>query len=176
MFDSLKRENALEFEQLPMLQLTTGEQLCQTKAILRMLGSQYGYYEIAEPKDAWKIDSIVDSVADALAKVSTFTTLENGPAKIALKTSYITKELPSWLDTLEKRIDNNNKWICSQDKMTIADFCLGGFLVSFMANEENQNYFIFGHILSKYPKLVQYLADFRLENEAYLSQRPPRPL
>ena len=67
-FARLTQDDCLEFEQLPMLELPTGERLCQTKAILRMLGTVYGYYKIEERPDlAWQIDSIVDSVADALA-------------------------------------------------------------------------------------------------------------
>ena len=53
-----------------MLELTTGEKLTQTKAILRMLGTQHGYYECSEPKQMWQIDSIVDSVTDALRNYS----------------------------------------------------------------------------------------------------------
>ena len=50
LFQKLKQDNSLEFEQLPMLELPTGEKLCQTRAIIRMLGSQYGYYECTKPK------------------------------------------------------------------------------------------------------------------------------
>ena len=63
---------------MPMLELPlSGQKLCQTRAILRYLGSLHGYYTIEDPKYAWQIDSIVDSCADAVAKLSSFVTEED---------------------------------------------------------------------------------------------------
>ena len=52
-----------EFGQMPMVEFEDGKRICQTKAILRCLGQKYGYWT-ADPKEAWLIDSTMDSVND----------------------------------------------------------------------------------------------------------------
>ena len=114
-FESLKRQESVEFDCLPMIKLATGECLNMTGAILRMFGTMYGYYETEQPREAWQIDSIIDSVNDVVAKYSAFQSQQAGrggtqstedrETLLALKASYITTDLPNWLKAIEKRLE-----------------------------------------------------------------------
>ena len=88
-------------------------------------------------------------------------------------------DFPSWLAILERRLaqhDEDYKWIASETDLTIADFCLGGFLCSVHANEENPNYLTFSLIIGKYPRVSRYLEEFQACMADYLKARPPRPM
>ena len=158
-----------------MLELPTGEKLCQTKAILRMLGSMHGYYEIQEPRQAWQIDSIVESVDDALKNFGAVLMEEDHQQMLALKAKYLTVDFPKWLFVLERRLERQQKlgakWISSRDAPSIADFSLGGLLCSVHANEENSNYFTYNLIISRHPNVSHYIDHFKSEMAVYLSQR-----
>ena len=61
----------------------------------------HGYYDIQTDKEAWAIDSIVDSVGDALANLSTFISTEDRYIMMTLKAQYLTTDLPKWLGAIE---------------------------------------------------------------------------
>ena len=81
-----------------------------------MLGTVHGYYEIEKPREAWQIDSIVDSVSDAVAKLSSFNSSTQGTQNtvdratiLALKAKYMTTDLPDWLRAIEKRLEQQEE-------------------------------------------------------------------
>lgn len=57
-------------QQIPCLELADGTKLGQTIAILRMLGSKYGYYP-TDNMEAYKCDSLIDGFCDVIGKLYT---------------------------------------------------------------------------------------------------------
>lgn len=54
-----------EMKQLPVLEMD-GEFFPQTHAILRLLGSMFGFYP-SDPVEGWKVDSLVDFTNDLIS-------------------------------------------------------------------------------------------------------------
>ena len=50
--------------QVPLLTTSTGEHLNQSVPILRYLGATHGYYNVAEPMQAYKADQTISTVDD----------------------------------------------------------------------------------------------------------------
>ena len=120
----------------------------------------------------------MDSCADAVAKLSSFVIEDNKQVQMSLKARYLAIDFPNWLSIIERRLQGHpdQKWIASTTNLTIADFCLGGFLCSVHANEENSNYFTFSLIIGKYPRVHTYIIDFQSEVTNHLAARPARPM
>ena len=56
-----KASGKFEFGQLPVLEGPSGKLYAQSAATLRYLGIKYGYYPVADPELAWRVDSTLDS-------------------------------------------------------------------------------------------------------------------
>ena len=99
---------------------------------------------------------------------------------LSLKAKYLVQDLPNWLAVIEKRLDvqskKQSKWVSTHELPSIADFCLGAFLCSVHANEENPNFFTYGVVLDKHPLVTNYIKAFKTEMSTYLAQRKSRPL
>ena len=80
--------------------------------------------------------------------------------------------------TIERRLTSQAgfRWIASESELTIADFCLGGFLCAVHANDLNPNFFTFSLIIGEYPRVQQYLTDFKFAMAEHLLTRPPHPM
>jgi glutathione S-transferase len=170
-FGKMKTDSSLlEFGLLPMLELPNGQRLSQTKAILRTLGQTHGYWT-KDPKEAWIIDSTMDSVNDELSKIATMKFCQDDEEKKALFFDYLTKGLPQWLSIMEKRLAGK-KFVVG-DRITIADFCLGAFLHSVHANPENPASCTYKHVLKEYPAVTAYIATMGKECEQRLQSRAP---
>lgn len=53
-------------EALPCYQDDYGHKYSESKAILRFLGTQYGYYPVRDLKLCWKADAIVDFASEMI--------------------------------------------------------------------------------------------------------------
>ena len=169
----MKTENGdwFEFGQMPMLDMGNGMKMTQSKAIVRALGQKHGYYS-SNPKEAWTIDSTMDYVSDNV-EIFVKPAFADGEAKLALLFELLTKQLPQFLSKIEKRV-SGKKWIIG-DRITIADFMLGGLLTSTVANEGNPNYYAMAHIVKSYPGVCTYIENFKAEMKDYLASRPVSP-
>ena len=101
-----------------------GFKMCQSSAIMRMLGIRLGYYS-DDPMTAWCIDSIVDFCEDYTGKhVVPYSPLLGGQP-------FGEDALPAWYDgfwgkvipVINKRLEGHGrKFIAGTDRPTIADF------------------------------------------------------
>ena len=160
-----------EFGQMPMVELETGQRITQTKAIVRALGQRFGYYT-SNPKEAWLIDSTMDFVNDESPKFAALL-FASPDKKTEMLFEVLTKTLPNFLATVEKRLAGK-KFICGE-RITCADFMLGAFLLSTVANENNANYYAMAHILKSYPAVSSFVENFKNANKEFLAARGPAP-
>ena len=172
---SMKNNTSMfEFGQMPMVELENGQRITQTKSILRSLGQKYGYYT-SDPKEAWVIDSTMDATNEMFElfaiPILGFCPPEKKPA---LLFELLTKQLPTFLERMEKRV-SGKKFVCG-DRITCADFLLGGLLTNTLGNENNPHYYAFQHILKSYPGVSKYIENFVEANKEYLAKRPAAPL
>ena len=129
-----KKTGQFEFEQIPQLEFD-GNKLSQSKAILRYLGKQYGYYS-QNPLTAWEQDSIVDEIDD-FAAVAFKVRTEVDPAKQKLFFDGLSKEFfPMMCRAFNYRLDKNtSKLYLSGNSLSIADFAYAGRYFNFVEND-----------------------------------------
>ena len=95
-----------------------GFMVCQSSAILRMLGIRYGYYP-EDPMQAWACDSIVDFLEDLTGKyVGVLFDVNNAEKQEGWFTNYWDKVLP----VIEARLAHGKTFIAGTDRPTICDF------------------------------------------------------
>ena len=174
-FMKLKEEGVLEFGQVPMLTTEDGKNLCQSWAILRVLGRTHGYYP-SDPESAWRVDSTIDACEDYF-NIYFKTVFEKDPEVKAKLTENFLKFVPVWLDAIEKRISSNEsqKFIVGS-KMTIADIALAAVGFNLILNEANPNYAEVAPLIKDREVLKAYANNLKEELKEYLATRPqPRP-
>jgi glutathione S-transferase len=102
----VKAEPKFEFGQLPAVEWE-GETFTQSAAILRALGSKYGYYT-TDPVLMWKIDSTIDALSDTFASLAKAIFNPNAEEKEKAYAEAFTNTLPKFYGILEKRLKDNS--------------------------------------------------------------------
>lgn len=155
-------------KKIPNLELDDGTKIGQSVAILRYLGKKYGYYP-EDPLEAHKVDYLIDCYNDKFLGIALNSAL---PLQLIESPFSIpsNKAIPQWLDFLEPYLDNG-KFLCG-DKLTIADFLIGGLYVNTIINDKA----LFGkekwtELMKEYPNFKNYGERFREANEQYLDAR-----
>lgn len=116
-----ERKSSLPLGALPVWE-EDGAVICQSSAILRMLGIRFGFYS-TEPRTMWEIDSVVDfleenySSALALATAPIFGR-EASEEDHSKWNAYFDKIVPFLNNRLVK---HGQRYIGGTDHMTIAD-------------------------------------------------------
>lgn len=129
-----------DFGKLPVLENTkTGEKKYQSIAILRYLGSIYGYYP-QDPEEAFKVDEAIDSINDVIAEMVKIKWEPYEEKQKAMDAEFDNKYFPMWMEAIEKRKANNtNPNYFVGEKMTIADFHFAFLIFTAFYNELNSN-------------------------------------
>jgi len=149
-----------------------GKFFAQTNAILRFLGTKHGYYPV-DPIEAWKADSIIDSLGDISSSFIKAKYCDDPEKQKELFHTLLSETIPNWLNVLEKRLlANSSKEHLVGDGWTIADFALAAFFNSFFFNEANEAYTQLHEILKKNEHLHQYGQHLNKDLHDYLSKRP----
>ena len=139
---------------MPCLELADGTKMGESINILRYLGAKFGYYP-EDALEAQKADEIVETTMDLFAKVAPlhFGPEENKEAGIK---AFFETVLPKYLDFLDKSCAKGGFLV--SDKLSIADFLVGGLL--FDATLNNEAGFLPADqksaILGKYPNFNAY--------------------
>ena len=132
----------------------------------------HGYYP-EDPVAAAKVDMLVDTYLDFLPKFygPFFQPEEKRPE---LMKEIVDKLLPTFMKNVEPYLDG--QWLVG-DKITIADFWIGGLYTNFM-NHAALGYCADDWAKTKeaYPKFCAYGERYAAENAAYLASRPTVPL
>jgi glutathione S-transferase len=157
-------------KKIPVLELNDGTKLGQSISILRFLGKEHGYYP-KDPLEAHKADYLIDCYFDNFIGIALNSAL---PAKLLESPFSIpsNKAIPDFIEFLEPYL-KDDKFLCG-DKLTIADFVIGGFYVNSIDNDK----IAFGkekwsELLTKYPNFKAYGERFYEENKVYLMSREP---
>ena len=113
--------NAGEFGFLPILTID-GKEYGQTGAILRMLGTTFGYYD---PENAYNIDVVVELFEDAITSVGKlmFWAGDEYSKQQEMQKHIDTIHKPA-LKFFESQLEDHLGPFISGEKLTIADFCL----------------------------------------------------
>ena len=93
-FAEAKAAGNFEFGQLPVLEME-GKLYAQSTAIVRALGIYNGYYP-TDAYDAYRADSIIDSLQDLTQAYYKAHYNEDEEAKKALFEVFFSKTLPTW--------------------------------------------------------------------------------
>ena len=96
-----------------------------------MLGHTYRYYS-SDPKEAWLIDSTIDSVDDEYRELFSLHFEKDESTRKDKLIVFLTERLPRWLKVMNKRLVGK-KYICG-DRITISDFMVAAFLNSICLN------------------------------------------
>ena len=150
-----------------------GQKYQETKAILRMLGIKYGYYNPTDWKAAGVIDMIVDTqseVFDAAAKIVLFTPDEQKEAEIDKLCEGL---LPKFLGILENQLSRNNgSQFLIGDEITIADFVVASFAFNMLKNDSCILSPKFVRCAMSFPVFGAYTIRLRSELSSHLNSRP----
>lgn len=102
-----KNSPLCEFGQIPVLELPDGKKLSQSKAILRYLGVQHGYYPINDHYQAYLVDSFLDSVDDYAPHFHRARSEPDAEKKKQIYNDIYGTIFPRWCSAVEKRIMQN---------------------------------------------------------------------
>ena len=110
--------------QLPVLELPSGEVLCQSTPILRWAARQSDLY----PKDineALLVDELVESIAEIRGKVPDS---KDEKEKKKLREEYASNTLPKYMDYLTRRLEARGGPYLTGKSLTMADLVLARFV------------------------------------------------
>ena len=119
--------------QVPTLQLSDGSKIGQAESILRFLGKEHGYYP-EDPVEAHKVDYLIDSFYDKFVGLAVNSVLPSPLLEFEFSLVF-NDAIPDFLDFLEPYL-KEGKFICG-DKLTTADFVIGGFYTNMITNERD---------------------------------------
>jgi len=141
-----------------------------------MLGTRFGYYS-TDSVEQWRIDSTIDAVSDLQSQMYKFAFESDEEKKKVAGENFFTNVFPAFCAIIDKRIQSN----CSQkyavgERVTIADFSLGGYFYSTAFNSGNAFQARFAEVLESFPVLKEYATGLGTEFKEHLETRPsPRP-
>lgn len=101
-----------------------GFKMCQSSAILRMLGVRHGYYS-EDPMTCWAIDSLVDYMEDMQGPHTSIYAPMLGGAQFdeSMAPAWFEKFWDKIIPVLEARLSGHGKkFLAGTERPTIADF------------------------------------------------------
>ena len=144
----------------------------ESKALIRYLGSVYKYYP-AEPKLAWKVDSLVDFYTPAMEQMSVNQRLQG------FDEAGIQKFNDFWdsiVTKYESALKECGKGFLVTDKMSIADFCAAGLFFNLAYNDNLPGgakfYDLAREKIKANATVSAYVERLRAENKTWLDKRP----
>ena len=157
--------------------------MCQSSAILRMLGIRLGYYT-EDPMVAYQIDSIVDFAEDLLGKCNgwIFPAVTGGQIDMTKEDAWFENYWKKLLPVMEARLaEHGKKYIAGTDRPTIADFKC--FAQASRATALNPNTLVppstlqkLDQVIASFPSYKRWYDNMARENQAYLQTRIERPI
>ena len=167
------RKAAGEFPsgQVPVWQ-QDGKQYNESKAILRFLGAQHGYYP-NDINEAWLSDAVVDYLQDFLAGL--YPIQMNKKFDEAGQAEY-TKFMTTLVEYLNKiLLKHGKKYIAGTDSLTIADFMVASIVFSHVHNDSIVGGATFTDIgkaiVAKNEAFAVYVERLRTDLSDYLATR-----
>jgi glutathione S-transferase len=154
--------------QCPCLELKDGTKMGQSVAMARYLAVTHGYYP-KDPMEAFKVDQLIDRYADVGNNIYKPMFLKD-QAEIDEKVKdAVEGYVPKFLDEINDKCKDG--WLVG-DKISLADFFVGGLYTNYLANEN----ITFGKegwasVLEKYPNFKAYGERYAAENAQHLSTR-----
>ena len=143
-------------------------------AITRFLGGKLGYYP-TDPLEAYEVDQLVDTFADCIDKVYKPHFIKDEIKQEEALKELFEQVLPKFLDFITP-ICTKGAFLCG-DKLTVADFWIGGLYTNYLANESIS--FAkdrFAETLAKYPDFEAYGKRYCEAVKTYLDARPAYPI
>ena len=98
---------------------------------MRYLGRLYGYYP-SDPRIAYEVDSLCDGLSDQIGGIATPVFAPEDKKKEAVKNVF-ENILPKFIKSIEPKLNNGKKFLFG-DRLTIADFWIGGIYVNWASN------------------------------------------
>ena len=160
-----------------------GFKMCQSSAILRMLGIRHGYYT-DDPTQAWQIDSLVDFAESFQGKIVgyIFPAIRGGQIDVAKADEWLANGFDKLCQVYEKRLAGHGKKYLAGDKLTIADFkCFQHWITASECNTatplprevlDKQN-----ACVAKYSNVARWVETMKGELADYLkNKRVPTPI
>ena len=140
-----------------------------------MLGRKYGYYP-KDPMQAFECDELIALYQGILGPVYTPHFQKKADRKEAMVNEVFDRVVPKFLQEIDPKCGGDTKFLLG-DKLTIADFWIGGFYTNYAANP-NIDYAPerWAALLEEYPNFKAYGERFTEENKAYLKKRPSYPI
>ena len=122
-FGALKGSGQLPLGSMPVWE-ENGFKMCQSSAILRMLGVRHGYYS-EDPMTCWAIDSLVDYMEDMQGPHTSIYAPMLGGAQFdeSMAPAWFEKFWDKIIPVLEARLSGHGKkFLAGTERPTIADF------------------------------------------------------
>ena len=160
-----------------------GFTMCQSSAILRMLGMRYGYYS-EDAMECWAIDSMVDFAEGLLPKCNgwIFPAVTGGEIDLSKEDAWFANYWDVLIPVVEARLsEHGKKFIAGTDRPTIADFkCFAQVSTSSSLNPAT---LVPASALARLDQKIKSSAGFnrwfnamKTECASYLQTRPARAL
>ena len=157
-------------KEMPILELADGTMMGQSMAIGRYIAKKFGYYP-DDAETAYHIDNCIDIVKDYDMEI--VKPIWAPPeTKEQLENDVFEKHMPKFLAALDKYIRDDGFLV--GDKLTLADFVIGGFYCNLMTNPKGR----FGiedgkwaDFLAKNPKWDNYGKRFSAAIKDWLEKR-----
>ena len=158
--------------QLPCIEFDNGKKMGESMAITRYLGMKFGYY----PEDsikAFECDMLLDMYADVVGKVYK-PHFQKDEAKRDTMMPEIVEAVKKFLDRAAPHFDGH---YLVGDKLSIADFWIGGLYTNYLANPEiTFGKEQFAEILAAYPAFESYGKRYADATSSYISSRAKYPI
>lgn len=181
-FGAKKQSGELPLGSAPVW-IEDGHTVCQSSAILRMLGIRLGYYT-DDPMTAWAIDSLVDFVEDNRGGHDRFfdPVLGGGTPDESQGDTFVNNYWNKVLPIVERRLTAHGKnFLAGTDRPTIADF--KAFQMHMSTIDPNSPACVVppsvlakvNAVIDKHPNYKRWMMAMKQELADYMANRPPRP-
>ena len=152
-----------------------GQYYNESKAILRFIGKQHGYY----PEDihaAWDADATVDYANDFHGKF--YAPHMRNTHTDETKAAYV-KDVTTFVEHLNKKLVKSGKNFIAGDKLTIGDFMVAAVVFNYIENPSlggGAEYTDKGkEIIKANAAFNDYVERLKIELAGYLASRPAYP-
>lgn len=154
---------------LPAVECANGKKYGDSYPTSRMLAMQLGYYP-EDPLQAQQTDELMEAYNDLFSKIVPIHFTKDEKAKQE-KLDELFEFMNNFIKTILEPILSKNKFLLG-DKVTLADFWLGGIYTNYAANKEIYAPERWADTLSKFPHFKAYGERFSGEMSGYLASRP----
>ena len=157
-------------KQVPCLELADGTKIGESLAILRMLGSKFGFYP-KDPYEAFLVDEQMDNFASIIGTIYKPWGKKEETEKATCAAEVFDTLLPKYLESIDAACAKGQ--FIAGEKLTIADFCVGGIYTNYVVNPKID----YGpaekwtEILEKFPNFKAYGERFAAEMKEHLEKR-----